>query len=390
MSAQFCPQCGAPVIEGVQFCGSCGTELGPSPPPVSPAAGGDEVPPKAARRLRSGRGCLLVGILILLVGGIGGGALLISAGALDWLKPLENVTFDTIDQYANGRQVTLTGGLTLSETATCYDEGKHCAAELVDAADATVGAGHPRKMFIYFDRSSLVVGPKVRLTSGGSVETGAVVRVTGRVCHTAAEPPETCVYVEQIESAGGPIAEASPETSAPTPTPEPTATPDPEEELVAACYGTPVPWAAPYAGKTHPLVVVDAGLDGIFMSSAINKKWRDSKWTSPIQLVVCAPDATKVSVKVGSCGRHWKRTDGVVGELLRYRYKSKIRVVVAETGKTLQSKTLLGSVPICGGGKYSSLDLDVKPPWKKYGLAVTAKQVNKYATAVSTQKVKQP
>ena len=369
----------------------CGTELGP-PPPVSATVRGDEVPPKPARRLRSGRGCLLVGTLILLVGGVGGGALLIAAGALEWLKPLENVTFDTIDGYANGRQVTLTGELSLSDSTTCYDNGKHCPAELVDAADATVGAGHPRKMFIYFDRSSLVAGPKVQLTSGGSVETGALVRVTGRVCHTAAEPPETCVSVEQIASAGGPIAGESPGISGPTPTPtpEPTPTPDPEQVLVAACYGTPVPWAAPYAGKTHPLVVVDTGLDGIFMSSAINKKWRDGKWTSSIQLVVCAPSGDEARVKVGSCGKNWRRTDGVKGELVRYRYKSRIRVVVAATGKTLQSKTLYGSVPPCGGSKskYSSLDLSVKPPWKIFGFEVTDKAINKYATAVSTQKVK--
>ena len=86
---------------------------------------------------------------------------------------------------------------------------------------------------------------------------------------------------------------------------------------------------------------------------------------------------------MGSCGRNWKRqSDGVVGELLKYQYRSKVRVVVAQTGKTLQSKTLYGTVPPCGGGGASSLDLDVKPPWKKYGLEVTAAQVNKYATTV--------
>ena len=350
--------------------------------------GGEDVPPEAARRWRSGRGCLLVGILILLVGGVGGGALLISAGALEWIKPLENVTFDTIDQYANGRQVTLTGELSLSDSTICYDNGKHCPAELVDAEDATVGAGHPRKMFIYFDRSGLVAGPKVRLTSGGLVETGAVVRVTGRVCRTAAEPPETCVSVDQIESAGGPIAEASPGPSASAPTPTVTPRPVPtEDDLVAACYGTPVPGAAPYAGKVHPVVVVY--ISGVFDAYAINKKWLDGKWTSPIQLVVCAPSGDEARVRVGSCGR-WTRTDGVKGELVRYRYKARIRVVVAATGKTLQSKTLLGSVPPCGGSKskYSSLDLSVKPPWKIFGFEVTDKAVNKYATAVSTQKVK--
>ncbi|MGZ5429566.1 MAG: hypothetical protein ACXWFS_11200 [Thermoanaerobaculia bacterium] len=74
--------------------------------------------------------------------------------------------------------------------------------------------------------------------------------------------------------------------------------------------------------------------------------------------------------------------------MVKYRYKSKIRVVVAKTGKTLQSKILYGSIPPCGGSKGYSLDLDVKPPWKEYGFAVTTAQVNTYATTVSKQTVK--
>jgi hypothetical protein len=163
------------------------------------------------------------------------------------------------------------------------------------------------------------------------------------------------------------------------------------EELAAACLGERVSWAAPYAGKVHPLVIVSEDSDGSYSidpALGINKNWRDGKWKSPIQLVVCAPDPQTASVRVGSCGRHWKRTDGVVGELLRYRYKSRVRVVVAQTARTLQSTTLYGSAPTCSGGKYSSLDLGVDPPWRKYGLAVTAAQVNKYATTVSKQAVK--
>jgi len=126
------------------------------------------------------------------------------------------------------------------------------------------------------------------------------------------------------------------------------------------------------------------------VSYAINKKWRDDKWASPIQLVVCVPDGTEASVKVGSCGR-WKRQgDGVWGELVQYRYKSTIRMVIAETGKTLQRKALFGSVPPCGNApqdQYSIPDMNEKPPWHLYGVEVTPAQVNKYATAVSTQKV---
>jgi hypothetical protein len=195
---------------------------------------------------------------------------------------------------------------------------------------------------------------------------------------------------------------SAPTPDAPTPTPTPVPTPTPEDELIAACrHGKPVPWAAPYAGKVHPLVVVEAwwgdswysdypsDIDVVDSSYAINLKWRTGTWPSPIQLVVCNPDPEKTSVRVGSCGRNWKReSDGVIGELVKYQYRSKIRVVVAKTGKTLQSKTLYGTVPPCGGAGASSLDLDVRPPWKKYGYEVTAAQVNKYATTVSKQTVK--
>ncbi len=77
----------------------------------------------------------------------------------------------------------------------------------------------------------------------------------------------------------------------------------------------------------------------------------------------------------------------MTGELLLQRYKMTIRVVVARTGKTLQTKVLVGSLPTCGG-KFSSLDLSVEPPWKGYGSEVTVSQINQYATAVSNQPVK--
>lgn len=410
MNAHFCPQCDSLVSEGARFCASCGTDLAPSgsptpespaPAPVAPVQSSpgpptpseDQAPQAATHPRRRRRGCILTVILVLLVSVAGVGALLASAGALEWLKPLESVTFATLDQFATGRRVTLTGKLSGSASITCYDNGKSCPVELVDATDTTVGPGLPRTIFIYFDRSALESGPKVHLTSGGLAETGAVVRVTGRVCRTLAEPPEACVIVEQIESAGGPTAGASSGTATPTPGPTPTAaptpTPDPAIELAAACEGTPVPWAAPYAGKLHPLVVVD--IDGIPASYAINKKWRNGTWTSPIQLVVCVPDPTEASVKVGSCGRWQRQSDNVGGELMQYRYRSTIRVVVAKTGKILQKSALYGSVPPCGDApedQWSIPDMGDDPPWHLFGVEVTPAQIDKYATTVSKQAVK--
>jgi hypothetical protein len=217
-----------------------------------------------------------------------------------------------------------------------------------------------------------------------------VVAVAAMVLAGCAGTPTALQFETPTPAAAhaSPTPAATPDAPTPPPTPTPVPTPTPEEALVAACDGTAVPWAGPYAGKVHPLVVVDT--EGLSASYAINKKWRDDTWSSPIQLIVCAPDGTDDSVKVGSCGRWKRQSDGVWGELVQYRYKSTIRVVIAETGKTLQRKALYGSVPPCGNApedQYSIPDMNEKPPWHLYGVEVTPSQVQKYATAVSTQKV---
>lgn len=187
-------------------------------------------------------------------------------------------------------------------------------------------------------------------------------------------------------------------------TPTPTPAPIPEDELAAACEGTPVPWAAPYAGELHPLVVIDGDWlytvvtilerhpqaeDIVREFYAINANWLTGAWTGPmIQLVVCDPGDTEV-VKVDSCGTYTRKSDGVTGQLLRTKWTEKIRVVVAKTGKTLQTKIVSGTVDTCPGSyasAYGSLSGD--PPWKLQNHEVTVEQINAYATAVSRQPVK--
>ena len=201
-------------------------------------------------------------------------------------------------------------------------------------------------------------------------------------------PPRSEPPASQVSFSPRPTATAEP-TPTPEPPPTPTSTPDPAEELVAACDGEPVPWAAPYAGTLHPLVVVDE--DGIGTTYAVNKKWLGGTWKSPIQLVLCVPEPTEGTKRVGSCGRWTRQSDDATGELLQFRYTSTIRVVVAKTGKTLQKKVLLGSTPPCGDApddEWSIPDMGDDPPWHLFGVPVTAKQVNSYATTVSKQKVK--
>lgn len=177
----------------------------------------------------------------------------------------------------------------------------------------------------------------------------------------------------------------------------------PQEELAAACDGTAVPWAAPYAGTVHPLVVIDPDwlwtyakfiddpipADKFIMDFyAINKRWISGEWTSPmIQLVVCTGNDD--SAVFDSCGIYTRESDGVTGKLVRREYTREVRVVVAKTGKTLQTKAIAGAVDECPG-TYSSAygDLSGDPPWELQAHEVTEAQVNKYATTVSKQLVR--
>ncbi len=175
-------------------------------------------------------------------------------------------------------------------------------------------------------------------------------------------------------------------TASPTPQPTPQPSPSPDAELIGACYGRPVAWAAPYAGRVHPLVIAAPwGKAGVWnwLPDDVNGKWRDGEWASPmIQLVLC-PEAREPKAG-GSCGSY-TIADGVKGELLRLREVLKVRVVIARTGKTLQSTLLLGPKTRCPAS--TGVFLGVAPPWTFLGENVTKEQIREYAAKVSTQPV---
>jgi hypothetical protein len=168
------------------------------------------------------------------------------------------------------------------------------------------------------------------------------------------------------------------------PTPAPAAIPT-DGQLIATCNWSWISSAAKYAGKIHPLAVVynDKGwyVDSGFTYS-INNKWLIQSWGSPIQLVVCV--GARSIQKVGSCGTYTRASDGARGQLLRYKLYKTVRVAIAKTGKTLQSKTFYGSTPSCS--QRITLPDDHAPPWQIYGSEVDDNAINAYATAVSTQK----
>jgi hypothetical protein len=182
-------------------------------------------------------------------------------------------------------------------------------------------------------------------------------------------------------------------TLEPTPSPTPVATPTPTpkataDEIKAACAGKPVLEAAKYAGTLHPLAAVywSGASDGAWTLDHvydIDAKWFGDLWPSPIQLVVCVGESKEV--RVSSCGTYRRSSDNVVGQLVRNRLAEVVNVVVASTGKTLQSKTFYGTTPKC------AFDVEIlggNPPWAIHGTAPDDVAINQYATSVSTQAVK--
>jgi hypothetical protein len=178
----------------------------------------------------------------------------------------------------------------------------------------------------------------------------------------------------------------------PTPTPVPTPTPPPpvtEHELAAVCAkGTPILGAAKYAGTVHPLVVLYRGDTAWTLDSGtydINTRWDSYDWPGPIQLVVCVSPEQQVLLE--SCGMYSRASDGAQGEIDLYRNFKLVRVIVAKTGKTLQSKTFYGDTPTCATSISGVDNPDDSPPWILSGTYADTDQINSYATAVSKQKV---
>jgi hypothetical protein len=106
--------------------------------------------------------------------------------------------------------------------------------------------------------------------------------------------------------------------------------------------------------------------------------WYLEGWASPVQLVVCLSDK---DVKVGSCGTYTRRSDGKSGQIIRYRYSTAARVIVAGTGKTLQSKTYYGSTPACASTL--SIPASGSPPWALYGDGANRDAVNEMTMSLS-------
>lgn len=189
-------------------------------------------------------------------------------------------------------------------------------------------------------------------------------------------------------------------TITPRPVPTPTSRPtDPlaqsEAQLEAACSGTPVPGAAPYGGGLHPLVVVVGepgrwSIDWQYTWPDFNGRWFAGTWGGPVQLIACV---TSQTVTLGSCGNYTRQSDGTTGEVIVQGTEDNVRIVVASTGETLQSKTIHVSTGGEGDspwnsyclGSFPESDFTGSPPWSISGGGVSAEDVSAYLQAVSTQ-----
>jgi len=176
----------------------------------------------------------------------------------------------------------------------------------------------------------------------------------------------------------------------PTDTPEPTPTAKPtqaitDDDIILLCdKGTKIAMATKYAGKVHPLVLVTNTTSGWSIDSYgdrydIDHNWPTGVWVHDLQLVVCV--GSQGSKSAGACKNQYRRnSDGAVGKVTRYRYYLSIKVMVASTGKTLATKSLYGSTPVCGG----TISLPSTPaPWRLYGTQVDDTAVNAYAVSLA-------
>lgn len=172
------------------------------------------------------------------------------------------------------------------------------------------------------------------------------------------------------------------------------------DEMAAACKsGTPIPEAGAYTGSAHFVVfeesdpywfssadwVPDDSLpDTGALSSAQHSTVR-SVFThnDPVQLVACRSVSPE---KKYSCG-DYARTDGVHGEVFLNALEDTIRIVVAQTGGTLESKVFTSATPDLSNCEQYYSSPAGTPPWGMRYHKVDRSAELDYVLSVATQPV---
>jgi hypothetical protein len=222
-SARFCVSCGAdlaaadvPMPAAASLPGAASPRTEASATPLAPLA---PVPPLAnlapfaplppTRHVL--RNLMVIGVIgfIALVGV--GGAILATGGA-ERLKPVQPVTFATIDQYPTDRRVAVIGRLELPSTLRCDTE---CGVYLVDIA----GTDREIPLFITVAGIGATAAPnqmervparyetedfRVRTSSTNAtiyVGDDDILRVVGHLCRTEGDQPRLCIVAEELYEA---------------------------------------------------------------------------------------------------------------------------------------------------------------------------------------------
>ena len=138
------------------------------------------------------------------------------------------------------------------------------------------------------------------------------------------------------------------------------------QAFAKVCSGRPALFAAPYAGRSHPIAIIGG-------SSPIDV-WEDriqsaDEWpvemkpltVASVQLVACVKGH---DIPDRSCGYYTRQSDGVSGEILLTRGVTDITVRVARTGAVLARKHELGEPATCNSQFGAGSD---PPPWTVHG-----------------------
>lgn len=132
------------------------------------------------------------------------------------------------------------------------------------------------------------------------------------------------------------------------------------------CRGRPALFAAPYAGRSHPMAIIGGSSDIDIWEHDIEGA---DEWpvemkplsVASVQLVACVSGH---DIPDRSCGYYTRQSDGVSGKILLTRGVADITVRVARTGAVLARKHELGEPATCNSEFGAGSD---PPPWTVHG-----------------------
>ena len=165
----------------------------------------------------------------------------------------------------------------------------------------------------------------------------------------------------------------------------PTSTEPSWNEVIDACTkGTPIPQAAAYGGSLHSAIFATEydptdWTPGWFVSAG---PLQPDQSSALVQLIICRSIAKQT---VHTCGVY-TRTDGVAGDVYLTQETDTIAIVIAQTGKTLESKLFTGAEPDPSDCPSDySIAPKGSPPWHAGSGSIDLQPEIDYVLAVATR-----